>query len=534
FKRLFHGAIIRKCQSSFETTALSQFQETANKIQNEIKEEEQKEDKDEKKLTELNDRLEDLQVKEKRRMLGTIKFISHLFRIGLLNYKIIENCIVILIRNAEQDSSELMAEYAVDLMKHVGPYIVQRKEDTSKLDGYVTYLDKFKPTVSNRVKFMIIDLAELRDKKWMKKGDGPKTKDEVDQQRLGSTKKWGNANANVNTNTPSGNNKPAPRVIARQSNDARQNSNDVRKSGIHKENKPAVAPTPKIDSRSASTTPPPTDPSSSRSQNNTPTVTPETEFNKGAFKTGFKERLQSFLDGTNVDEIAKSLIEFSNELNNPVVFLEQMFSYCCEHLKKTEEKERHAVSQLVVKCFQDPALKNAFSPAFKKYCKYLVQEDIEGDVPHLKTTFPEFVAHLMATANSVPSSALVEGFKEFHECDNYMFARTFAEFGRILTKRNDDLESLGWIFEEFSNADPHYKSDEMQQILAKQLIDYDENHKNLKELIVNCFLFVYCVSFLCLKHTFFHFLVRFVLSFNLSKPLKFLYWSFSCYGDTES
>lgn len=102
-----------------------------------------------------------------------------MFRIGLLNYKIIENCIVILIRNAEQSGSELMTEFAVDLMKHVGPYIVTRNEDTTKLDGYVTYLDKFKGTVSNRVKFMIVDLMELRDKKWVKKGDGPKTKEEV-------------------------------------------------------------------------------------------------------------------------------------------------------------------------------------------------------------------------------------------------------------------------------------------------------------------------------------------------------------------
>uniref|UniRef100_A0A914Z0Q1 MIF4G domain-containing protein n=1 Tax=Panagrolaimus superbus TaxID=310955 RepID=A0A914Z0Q1_9BILA len=113
-------------------------------------------------------------------MLSTIKFMSHLFRIELLNYKIIENCIVILIRNAEQSGSELMTEYAVELMKHGGPFIVERKEDTSKLDGYVTYLDKLKSSVSNRVKFMIMDLTDLRDKKWVDKRVGPKTKDEVD------------------------------------------------------------------------------------------------------------------------------------------------------------------------------------------------------------------------------------------------------------------------------------------------------------------------------------------------------------------
>lgn len=66
--------------------------------------------------------------------------------------------------------------------------------------------------------------------------------------------------------------------------------------------------------------------------------------------------------------------------------------------------------------------------SFKKYCKFLVENDIEGDVPHLKFTFPEFVARLMTDQNAVPYTEFVEGFKEFHEAENYMFARTLAEF----------------------------------------------------------------------------------------------------------
>jgi hypothetical protein len=567
-KPRFHGAIIRKCQGSFETTALSQFQTTINEIEKELKEEEEKKDeKDEKKIADLVDRLEDMKVKEKRRMLGTIRFISHLFRISLLNYKIIENCIVILIRNAENpdNDKELMTEYAVDLMKHVGLHLVQRKEEVTKLDAYVSYLEKFKPLVSNRVKFMIIDLMELRDKKWVKKDDGPKTKKEVvadvmkeaednkrdrdvyeqtaiDQSRkrsnvinkqayasrssidnkkdrshaataaqnapvsslkkdtsllnqqqptrLGSTKKsWGTApgsNANANANpaaapSPASNKGGNQRVIARQSADARHNTNDGRKTTAQRDNKPSVAP--KLDSRSASTTPPPNDPSSSRSQNNTPTVATENQFNKDAFKAGFKERLQSHLDNNaDIDATVKSLIEFNNELNNPVLFFEQMFKYCCEHLKLSDEKERHTVSALVAKCCKDPVWKNAFAPAFKKYCKYLVDEDIEGDVPQLKTIFPQFVARLMTDTNGVSNLEFVEGFKEFHGSGNVMFARTLAEFGRILHNRNESADGpLGFVFEEFATADEHYKSDDMQKILANQPIDYDENHKNLKE-----------------------------------------------------
>lgn len=127
-----------------------------------------------------------------------------------------------------------------------------------------------------------------------------------DQQptRLGAQKKaWGTMNSNANTNASAGN-KSVPKTIARQSADARHNnSNDSRKSTSQKENKPTVAPTSKVDSRSASATPPLADPSSSRSQNNTPTFTPEGQFDMSAFKSGFEERLRLHLEGTDIDEV---------------------------------------------------------------------------------------------------------------------------------------------------------------------------------------------------------------------------------------
>jgi hypothetical protein len=561
-QRHFHGAIIRKCQTSFESTAVSQYQESITEIEKQIAEEQEKEEKDAKKLAELNEKLEETTAKEKRRMQGTIKFISHLFRIGLLNYKIIENCIVVLIRNAEQSKNELMTEFAVDLMKYVGPYVAVMNLEQNKINDYVTYLDKFKPIVSNRVKFMIIDLMELRDKGWAKKGDGPKTKDEVkmdvmkeeeqnrrerdvyeqtndpnrkrgniiDKQRyqsrpsadkkdrlnaaiaassstgsslrkdtslskceqqptrLGAEKKaWGKPQINT-PNAPSPNNKQIPKVISRQSADNRQQtSNDVRKSGMQKETKPAPPQNPKGGSRSVSTTPPPAEPTSSRSQNNSPTFTPEDKFDKTAFKSGFKECLQSYLDGISADDVCKSLIELNSELNNPVLFFEQMLKYSCEHLKLSDEKERHAVSLMVVKCSQNPVLKNAFSEAFKKYCKYLVDNDIEGDVPHLKKTFPELVVDIMTYADkekTIHTKEFFEGFKEFHKNGNEMFARTFSLFAQVLIARNETNIGviLSMVYEEFAEADPYYKSENMQDILRSEKVDY-ENHQNLKELL---------------------------------------------------
>uniref|UniRef100_A0A914P3E3 MIF4G domain-containing protein n=1 Tax=Panagrolaimus davidi TaxID=227884 RepID=A0A914P3E3_9BILA len=103
--------------------------------------------------------------------IGILKFISSLYQNKLLNFKIIENCIAILIRNAENSDNEreVMLEYAIILMKTVGPLLIQRKEEASKLDGCISYVENHKRMVSNRIKFMIIDLMEARDKKWSDK-----------------------------------------------------------------------------------------------------------------------------------------------------------------------------------------------------------------------------------------------------------------------------------------------------------------------------------------------------------------------------
>uniref|UniRef100_A0A914PC26 MIF4G domain-containing protein n=1 Tax=Panagrolaimus davidi TaxID=227884 RepID=A0A914PC26_9BILA len=160
-KHVFYSEIIRKCQSSFESRALLDRQISAAEIQKQLEEEK----KNETKFAVLNEN-------KKQRMIGIIKFISHLHRVKLLAYKIIENCIVILIRNYEDydNEKELMLEYAITFMENVGPILFQGKEDKlnlTKLDGYVSYLDKFKDIVSNRIKFMIDNLIKLRDQKWI-------------------------------------------------------------------------------------------------------------------------------------------------------------------------------------------------------------------------------------------------------------------------------------------------------------------------------------------------------------------------------
>lgn len=98
----FYQAVVRKCQTIFEGTTDTPAKSMMKKVEEQLKTEE-----DAKKKVLLKEELEDWKGKEKRYMLGTIKFISHLFRIKFLNWKVINFCIIRLIKTAEESVSVL-------------------------------------------------------------------------------------------------------------------------------------------------------------------------------------------------------------------------------------------------------------------------------------------------------------------------------------------------------------------------------------------------------------------------------------------
>uniref|UniRef100_A0A914YS35 Uncharacterized protein n=1 Tax=Panagrolaimus superbus TaxID=310955 RepID=A0A914YS35_9BILA len=221
---------------------------------------------------------------------------------------------------------------------------------------------------------------------------------------------------------------------------------------------------------------------------------PKIDPKKVAFKSGFKDILQLYLNkSSNIDEVVHSLIEYISNYSNPTFCLEQIFAYCCEDIKYDCGKERNDASKLLLKCLQqNSALKNAFSVAFKNYCKYIVKYNIEQNQVNLILTFPNFFAHLLANNSSkiIPINAFIDGFKQFHAAGSLMFARTFAEFGRVY-KPQDQFNvgaRMGMLYHEFCALDPYYKSKEIQIILEKNLFKYDR-YNNLKTLLdsMNCF-----------------------------------------------
>jgi len=171
-EKQFHTTVVRKCQNIFEGTTQTPAQAALQRVEEKLAAEE-----DAKKKELLKEEIEELKGKEKRYMLGTIKFISHLYRINLLNWKVIHFCIISLLRKADESGSELDIEFSLNLLESVG--LFTNPNDRSRLDEFVSFVTKFKPKVSNRVRFMILGLEDLRSKGWESKNQGPKTKEEV-------------------------------------------------------------------------------------------------------------------------------------------------------------------------------------------------------------------------------------------------------------------------------------------------------------------------------------------------------------------
>uniref|UniRef100_A0A914XZ35 MIF4G domain-containing protein n=1 Tax=Panagrolaimus superbus TaxID=310955 RepID=A0A914XZ35_9BILA len=105
-------------------------------------------------------------MKEKRDMIGLLRFVAHLYRVQLINYKILENCLVVFIRSYEESKNETLLESAVLLLIISGP-LVDNGDERIRIDSYSQYCERYKPNVCKRIKFKIDDLLQLRQHNWV-------------------------------------------------------------------------------------------------------------------------------------------------------------------------------------------------------------------------------------------------------------------------------------------------------------------------------------------------------------------------------
>ncbi|KAJ2695907.1 hypothetical protein H4R19_005796, partial [Coemansia spiralis] len=117
----------------------------------------------------------------KRRGLGLVTFIGELFLLDVLTLRIMHECVKRLLTNyqtPEEEETESLAK----LLTTVGKKLDNDKS-TDMMDAYFARIRTMgtNKTLSSRIRFMIQDLIELRQKRWPSANDsaGPKTIAEV-------------------------------------------------------------------------------------------------------------------------------------------------------------------------------------------------------------------------------------------------------------------------------------------------------------------------------------------------------------------
>lgn len=120
----------------------------------------------------------------KRRGLGLVQFIGELYKLAMLTERIMHECIRKLLEfEAMPDEAEI--ESLTKLLRTVGGNLDNTEKSSSKLamDAYFHRIQSIidLPNLPSRLKFMLMDIVDLRKKNWVSKDSnkGPKTLDEI-------------------------------------------------------------------------------------------------------------------------------------------------------------------------------------------------------------------------------------------------------------------------------------------------------------------------------------------------------------------
>jgi translation initiation factor 4G len=170
----FRTMLLTKCQKEFNTDYIKdinydQMIADAEAETNEAKKKEMNE--------EANDKL----LKAKRRSLGNIRFIGELFKLGMLTEGIMNDCIERLLKQeTDEENLECLCRLLTTIGKELDKPVV-----TIKMNAYFAKLTeitkKGNQFISARIRFMILDVIELRQNKWVprRRDAGPKRIDEI-------------------------------------------------------------------------------------------------------------------------------------------------------------------------------------------------------------------------------------------------------------------------------------------------------------------------------------------------------------------
>jgi translation initiation factor 4G len=118
----------------------------------------------------------------KRRGLGLVQFIGELYKLSMLTERIMHECVKKLVDyTGIPDEAEI--ESLTKLLKTIGQNLDSTEKGKPMMDVYFTRIQTMidTPDLPSRLRFMLMDIVDLRKKRWQSKeaNKGPKTLDEV-------------------------------------------------------------------------------------------------------------------------------------------------------------------------------------------------------------------------------------------------------------------------------------------------------------------------------------------------------------------
>jgi hypothetical protein len=151
----FRKLLLSRCQKVFQ-------KDSDSLVDVEKKREVEKADTKEKKKI-LQTELIALVDKNRRTALGNIKFIGELYKVGNISENVMHNCIRRLLQAPDEEATESLCR----LLTAIGKGLENHK-NIGIMNSYFQALDSIikQSNISNRIRFMVQDVCDLRKRKW--------------------------------------------------------------------------------------------------------------------------------------------------------------------------------------------------------------------------------------------------------------------------------------------------------------------------------------------------------------------------------
>lgn len=174
----FRNLIINKCQKEFEKDNTDDFRTER------LKEIEACTDPEKKQ--ELEAKLMYDETKLRKRSVGNIRFIGELYKLRMLTSPIMMRIIGTLLERGDEESLECLCKLLTTIGKILETQCAQQPKAMSELDKYFKVMDKIvheRQTVT-RVRFLMMDVIDLRQNSWVprREDNKPKTKAQVQEE----------------------------------------------------------------------------------------------------------------------------------------------------------------------------------------------------------------------------------------------------------------------------------------------------------------------------------------------------------------